>query len=503
MKRKAAYVVPVILGILFCFYYVRTASDNVAYSDYIRLINAYLPDVDNPAKLFVPDVLTRVPLTYLGRLINVRLLGYNTMFDIGLGVLSMGAGAAALAVYGQREKRLPWIGFLLCLFVYFSLNKWEMMTNGTGWVCFLSVSGFIFHYAVLDHAVRTGATSKWDRALLIGLPLFLTLLVAGPYCGSYSVILVLAYCVLLLVELRKEKRLNRLYLASLFTVVLSLGLYLWSNSYAVYVHRGAVEGGNVITEFFANPLFFVKFMLKSFASAVLGWNQIQAFAGTGGILGNPKLIYLLGAAVIALYFYALYLNWRYRLYETTVFPLLMILNGGLNHLLILSARWIFLKEEYGMSSRYAVQYQLGVIGIMLTFFLVFRMRRQGEKPAHTEEACPEAVHRGKAHRAQGIPGPEQPVNSRGAALVLRNVLMTAGLCLILAGNFWTTREELKTAPFRKDYLQITKELGLNYRTASDEDLETYLHHDADEIRKAMEILEENHLNIFRQQGGPR
>lgn len=473
MKRKAAYAVPVILGILFCFYYVRMASDNVAFSDYIRLINAYLPDVDNPAKFFVPDVLTRVPLTYLGRLINVRLLGYNTMFDIGLGVLSMGAGAAALAVYGLREKRLSWIGFLLCLFVYFSLNKWEMMTNGTGWVCFLSVSGFIFHYVVLDHAVRTGGTSRWDRALLTGLPLFLTLLVAGPYCGSYSVILVLAYGVLLLVDLRKEKRWNRLYLASLFTVVLSLGLYLWSNSHAVYVHRGAVEGGNVIAEFFSNPLFFVKFMLKSFASAVLGWNQIQAFAGTGGILGNPKVIYLLGAAVIALYFYALYLNWRYKLYETTVFPLLMILNGGLNHLLILSARWIFLKEEYGMSSRYAIQYQLGIIGIMLTFFLVLKMRRQ-------EQAQASNLH----------PAP-----------LLQTAVMAAGLCLILAGNAWTTREELKTAPFRKDYLQITRELGLNYRTASDEDLETYLHHDAEEIRKAMEILEENHLNIFRQQGG--
>lgn len=42
-----------------------------------------------------------------------------------------------------------------------------------------------------------------------------------------------------------------------------------------------------------------------------------------------------------------------------------------------------------------------------------------------------------------------------------------------------------------------KELGLNYRTASDEDLETYLHNDPDAVRDAMRILEENHLNIFR------
>ena len=61
----------------------------------------------------------------------------------------------------------------------------------------------------------------------------------------------------------------------------------------------------------------------------------------------------------------------------------------------------------------------------------------------------------------------------------------------------TTQAEIRTAPYRKAYLQVSRELGLNYRTASDEDLETYLHNDPDAVRDAMRILEENHLNIFR------
>ena len=104
MKKGAAWYIPVLLGVLFSFYYLHLASDNVAFSDYIRLINSYLPDVGNPAKFFVPDILTRVPVTYLGRLINVKLLGYNTFFDMSLGVLSLGLGAAALAAYARREK---------------------------------------------------------------------------------------------------------------------------------------------------------------------------------------------------------------------------------------------------------------------------------------------------------------------------------------------------------------------------------------------------------------
>ena len=193
MKRRVFLGLPVILGILFYIWYIFHASDNVAYSDYIRLINSYLPDVTNPAKFFVPDILTRVPITYLGRIINVKLFGYNTYFDMILGVLSLGAGAAVLALYAERNRSVGYLSFLLIQFVYFSLNKWEMMTNGTGWVCTLSISGFLFHFAVLDHAAATRCRNMSDRVLLAILPILLVVLVAGPYSGGYAVILVLAY----------------------------------------------------------------------------------------------------------------------------------------------------------------------------------------------------------------------------------------------------------------------------------------------------------------------
>ena len=75
--------------------------------------------------------------------------------------------------------------------------------------------------------------------------------------------------------------------------------------------------------------------------------------------------------------------------------------------------------------------------------------------------------------------------------------IAAGTALIVLGSGWTTWKELKTAPYRKEYLQISREVGLHYRTASEEDLETYLHSSAEDVRAAMKILEENKLNIFR------
>lgn len=466
LQYDGIWMLPVLLGTAFCFYYLHLAADNVAFSDYVRLINSYLPDVGNPAKFFVPDILTRVPVTYLGRIINVRLFGYNTLFDMALGVLGLSMGAAALSAYSKREKSVSYIWFLAVLFVYFSLNKWEMLTNGTGWVCFLSVSGFICHYVILDHAVKTRHRRKADRLLLIALPLFLTLLVAGPYCGSYSALLTLVYLAMLAADYKKNGRINRLYFCYLAAVLIPLALYLWSNTYAVYVHRGAVADGNIAAEFLKNPMLFVTFLLNAFASAVLGHNQISDLAGRGGFLGSDLFVYLLGAAVVFLYLYALYLNWKHRLYEKTVFPLIMILNGGLNHLLILSARWIFLRDSYGMSSRYALQYQMGIIGIMLTFAAVLHLKRSSSR---------------ERKRRTGA----------------ENAVICLGMCLILVGNGWTTKEEMKTAPYRKEYLQLSRELAFNYRTAGDAELVEYLHNDADSVRKAMKILEENNLNLFR------
>lgn len=476
MKRRVSLGFPVVLGILFYIWYIFHASDNVAYSDYIRLINSYLPDVMNPAKFFVPDILTRVPITYLGRIINVKLFGYNTYFDMILGVLSLGAGAAVLAIYAERNRSVGYFSFLLIQFVYFSLNKWEMMTNGTGWVCTLSISGFLFHFAVLDHAVATRCQDVSDRILLAILPILLVVLVAGPYSGGYAVILVLAYGALWLAD-RHTNLCRRTWCIGALTTILSMVLYLWSNSQAVYVHRGAVTDVSIIQEFAAQPLFFLRFLLKAVASSVIGVAQIQELEANSMWFVRLHLVYLLGAAVFAAYLLALYLNVRFQLYKRTIFPLLLVLSGGCNHLLVLAARWIFLKDEYGMSSRYEIQYQMGIVGILLTFALVWRILRGNPQEKEAEKKA-------------GVP-------EKRTVRVLLEFCMLAFTVLAVCGNVWTTRAEIRTAPYRKEYLQISRELGLNYRTASDEDLETYLHNDPDAVRDAMRILEENHLNIFQ------
>ena len=135
--RKIIYWLLPLAGILFCLWYVRSATRDVVYSDYIRLVNSYLPDVWNPDKFLVPDVLTRIPINYLCRIVNVEFFGFTITLERVLGVVSLGLAGWVFAAYG-RSRKIGCLWFALLMAVMFSLNKWEMLTNGSGWSHFFA-----------------------------------------------------------------------------------------------------------------------------------------------------------------------------------------------------------------------------------------------------------------------------------------------------------------------------------------------------------------------------
>lgn len=163
MKKKYSSIGLPILGVLFCLWYIKSATCDVVYTDYIRMVNTYLPDVWNPEKFFVPDILTRIPVNYLGRIINTTLFGYSTIFDMALGALGLGLAGCVIGRYCE-DYSIRWYWFAALMFLMFGLNKWEMLTNGTGWVHFAAIAGFYYHYLVLDR-VWYGTEKKHDRLL--------------------------------------------------------------------------------------------------------------------------------------------------------------------------------------------------------------------------------------------------------------------------------------------------------------------------------------------------
>ena len=44
-----------------------------------------------------------------------------------------------------------------------------------------------------------------------------------------------------------------------------------------------------------------------------------------------------------------------------IVPMMLLAGGGLNHILIFISRYIFESESYALSSRYALQFQVGIL----------------------------------------------------------------------------------------------------------------------------------------------
>ena len=77
MGRKIFYIICPIFGFLFVMAYIRAATVDVIYTDYVRLIHSYLPNVWSFEPYTHADVLTRMPINYIERMINVGI------FEIG------------------------------------------------------------------------------------------------------------------------------------------------------------------------------------------------------------------------------------------------------------------------------------------------------------------------------------------------------------------------------------------------------------------------------------
>ena len=244
----------------------------------------------------------------------------------------------------------------------------------------------------------------------------------------------------------ERKKVSRQNIYEILAIFIPLLLFMYSRAHSVEEHAGAttMSMGEVMKK---EPFLFVRLLIKSFASMVVSGEYAKDHH-----LSN-LFLFALGLAVMGAYLYALYLNIAYKLYEKTVFPMLLLISGGMNHLLIAISRWIFLKEDYGMSSRYALQFQVGIVGILLTFAFVK-----------------------KASRRIGV----------------------AFCLLFVGGNLLVNADEVKRQIAESSIFIERRELGLHFEQASDQELkEKFQYRSPQKTREALRLLKEQHLNIFR------
>lgn len=462
-RKMAARLLP-LFGFLFLTAYIRSASADIVYSDYIRLVNTYLENVWSFRPYLHGDILTRIPANYPQRILNVVLFRYSTMFDMMLGAFFLALSAWIAGRWCER-KQLPVIMTALVLGFFFSLNKWEMLTNGSGWIHFAAFALFWYHYLVWDRFMA-GEGKRGDRWRLLLLPWITILFFSGPYCGVYAVTILIAEGFAVLVMKKPAKP----ALQRMFCTAAPLALYLMSRAVSVEERAGATTDpiGTVVR---SHPALLPSFFVRSFSSMLIG-GETAEFLGLG-----RAVTVLLGISVLALYAWAFYINFREELYRTTTMPLFLLTSGFLNHVLVTASRWIFLDDAYGMSSRYALQYQVGIIGIMLTFLLTAD-RTAG--PAGAESGAPAPAE-----------GRRRAFRRRAAVIIILVFSLGSGI---------TTAREIHMAPYRQEHFIAMQQAAQEYEARTDKELTRALqYHDADRIRKALGILKRQGLNIYREQ----
>lgn len=479
------------LAILF---YVLLSTTDVLYSDYIRLVNSYLGKPFQLGDLLQKDILTRIPLTYFFREINRYSFGYTLIFDRILGVLGLFLASKPLLLF-MRKKQLPFLQQLLFLILFYSLNKWEMLLNGSGYIHFLAFSAFYDYFYALDQAFN----KKSSLLVLSIYPPFI-LLVAGPYCLA-----VFLSCFALFFFLALGKKLWDMKGTILLLISngLCLFLYLLSNHYAVYEYAGAESIS--LREVLQNHLLFVvKFIFYGFSSMLVSGENLEQLLREGAIQG--KGVVLLGAFV--LFFYALmavlYL-WKFfassnnsgtKTFATKnkeafssqqrqmdeqkqtdknaltggnvgesfcfgLLPGLLLLHGLASHALVFLTRYMFLKESYAFQSRYALQYQSALLGAFLLLFLW-----KNENRASLGQ---------KSRTAQGR---------------LTFCLLISGIFLL--GTLWTDSSEWGKSMYRREHYERMWSYSHDLSAYSDEELEDVFeyHHGGERIRKAFTIWEQ-------------
>lgn len=465
LKTILYFILPAI-GILAMLFYIRNLGADVIYSDYIRIVAQYLPDVGNIEKLITPDILTRIPATFLARFINVGTFGYSVVFDRILSVAGLGIMAAVLARYAYLYD----ISFLWQVVIYlvlFSLIKWEVLLNGTAWAHLMSFGFFFVNYLLIDKLWR-GETSPREEFLLFLFPVFL-LLLAGEYIASYALgMTLLSIFGILFGGLSNwdTKRIQKTFRGVLICTLISLVLYVISRSFAVWEHSGATD----MTFFEAlsvDPLFLVVFFLKTFCGAFIGQETVADFL-PGGIALNEYIVIALGVLVLSAYILAFYLYFRSELYEVSIFPIVLLVSGLINHFLVTFSRWIFLDSDYALSSRYATQYMVGIIGMLLIF----------------------AMYQKRNRILRHMPRK----NSRRLRYAVTGLTV-----LLLAGNCYTTFQEITKERYRRENFDTMYEMVLNYRDYSADELKSMLEWTKDDetMYEAFGILEINKLNVFR------
>lgn len=446
--KNIVYFSLVIAGMLFMFFYIHTATmDLPVLNDYIREINRFVGNGKIKEYVFSTAFILQPPVNLLMNWINYNFLDFSVTADMFLGVLGLTLEALVFAVYSIRHqfRLLP---YAVLMFYTFSLTKWEMVINGTGWVHFWAFFGFALHFYLMDLWYHIQEKKQWIQILMVLIPTLNILGFAMFYGAVYAFVSASAFFIIIVVKKKEGKDIKN-ELVFLSSIVIPIMIYIICS---LINHDTRITGNeSFFVGFVKDPMYFIGFFVMSFSSEIIGIETVLAYSQA------KTLAFIIGFLVLCLYVFCLIINIIEQLYHDTYIPLLLLSSGFCSHGIVLVSRWGFDNIMYGMSSRYALQYLFGGIGILLTMYFWFRKGK--EKKIRWLFSCLVAI-------------------------------------ALFFGNMLTTVAEIQKAPYRKAFYNETKAMIFSHEKYTDEQLSSRFCADATDVRNALLTIKKEKLSVW-------
>ena len=507
-KFRASFLLFVsILCTVFLGFYILSASVDIVYSDYIRLTNSYLGEPFSFHDLLTKDILTRIPVSFLFREINIAFFHYSITFDRFLGLFGLFLTSIPLLLF-MAKRRIGIFFSVAILLIFYSLNKWEMLLNGSGYAHFLSFALFYLFFYLLSERVGKGS-------FLLSLSVFpfLFLLTGGPYAIAVYGATILSLFFLFLAGKIRDKRGSLILLLSSFV---STFLYFLSNHYAVYEYAGA-KSISLKEVLLTKMTFVLKFFGFGFSSLLFSGENLEEWLSSGAVQG--KQLFLLGGLILLFFLLMAFFFLKDLFFGekdsnddcipgkekdkslTGLFPALLLLHGLLSFALVFLSRYIFLRPEYAVQSRYALQYQSALLGALLLLYLktargqeagVEKGREKAKLEGNTEKK------RGVERKPEDREKDEKAGEKAGARRALPQIISIGITLLFLGGTLYTAKTELLKAPYRRLHYETMLHSVNRIEEMDEEELERLYEyrHGKERILKAFSILKERKLNCF-------
>ena len=507
-KFRASFLLFVsILCTVFLGFYILSASADIVYSDYIRLTNSYLGEPFSFHDLLTKDILTRIPVSFLFREINIAFFHYSITFDRFLGLFGLFLTSIPLLLF-MAKRRIGIFFSVAILLIFYSLNKWEMLLNGSGYAHFLSFALFYLFFYLLSERVGKGST-----LLSLSVFPFLFLLTGGPYAIAVYGATILTLFFMFLAGKIRDKRGSLVLLLSSFV---STFLYFLSNHYAVYEYAGA-KSISLKEVLLTKMTFVLKFFGFGFSSLLFSGENLEEWLSSGAVQG--KQLFLLGGLILLFFLLMAFFFLKDLFFGekdsnddcipgkekdkslTGLFPALLLLHGLLSFALVFLSRYIFLRPEYAVQSRYALQYQSALLGALLLLYLktargqeagVEKGREKAKLEGNTEKK------RGVERKPEDREKDEKAGEKAGARRALPRIISIGITLLFLGGTLYTAKTELLKAPYRRLHYETMLHSVNRIEDMDEEELERLYEyrHGKERILKAFSILKERKLNCF-------